>query len=110
MSDFERLHNQIQKEIIIAFGIPKEYFYRQPEMKTIQGIKDLFKKAGINRYKVIEYDHLNVTLKVPKKHIENVKKLEKEAGIARINYQVKKLWFFQCWFKKIQIVDERCLS
>ncbi len=105
MTDFETLHNQIQEELTKAFCIPKEYFYQQPDMGTIKIIKDSFKKLGIKRYKVIVYDHQNVILKVPKKNIKDVKKLVERAGMAGVTYEVQKLWFFQCRFKKIQIIE-----
>ena len=75
-------------------------------MKTIHQIKDTFKKSGIKRYKIIMHDHLNVDIHVSRKHVSSVKKLSKTDGIAGVNYQVKKLPFWQCWFDKIQVVEE----
>ncbi len=76
-------------------------------MKTIQETKDYLKKSGIKRAKIIIHDHLNVDIHVSWKHIPSVEKLTKAAGIAGVNYQVKKLWFFQCWFKRIQVVEKK---
>ena len=76
-------------------------------MKTIQELKSYFKKAGIKRYKVIIHDHLNVDIHVSQKHISSVEKLAKESGLAGVKYNIKKLWFFQCWFKKVQVVEKK---
>lgn len=106
MSDFEELQSQYQQEILKAYGIPMEYLDKDFNMTTIGGVKKIFKKAGIKRYKLIIHDHLNVTIKVPRKHIKNVKELSEKTGLVGINYQMKKLWFFQCWFKRIQVIEE----
>ncbi len=104
--DFLELERQYKHKIYEEFCISKEYFYR-PIMETIHKIKKQFKKSGIKRYKIIMHDHLNVDIHVSRKHVSSVKKLVNRSGKAGVNYQVKKLWFFQCWFEKIQVVEEK---
>ena len=74
------------------------------DVYSIGGIKKRFKELGIKRYKIIQYDHMNITFKIPSKYIEYVKKLTKIAFMKGVQYNIEKLWFWQCWFEKIQII------
>lgn len=76
-------------------------------MKTIQQIKNTLSNSGIKRAKIIMHDHLNVDIHVSRRHVSSVKKLAKRSGIAGVNYQVRNLPFWKCWFDKIQVVEEK---
>ena len=81
-----------------------EFLSRQHiDFKTLEGMKQLI-QAVTWRVKIEEGIN-QATIYVRKKKIPDVRRLAKELGIAGFKYEVKEIGWFECWFKRFQVVD-----
>lgn len=83
-----------------------EFLSRQHiDFRTTEGIKQLI-QAVTWRVKVEIADYLHMNIYVRKKRIPEVRRLAKEFGLSTINYDVKEIGWFECWFKRFQVVEK----
>lgn len=88
----------------IEYSEKIEFLSRQHiDFKTLEGMKQLI-QAVTWRAKV-EESLMKAIIYVRKKRIPEVRRLAKEFGLATINYKVKEIGWFECWFKRFQVVD-----
>lgn len=73
--------------------------------RTTHGMIETLKK--ITWRAKIEIKLNEVSIYVSKKHMEDVRVLSKKLGMAGTKYEIKKLRFFECWFKRFKIVDRK---
>ena len=86
-----------------------EFLSRQHiDFKTVEGMKQLL-QAVTWRAKV-EESLVKVIIYVRKKRIPDVRRLAKEFGIDGVKYEVKEIRWFECWFKRFQVVEKKEIS
>ncbi len=80
-----------------------EFLSRQHiDFKTLGGMKQLL-QAVTWRAKV-EESLGKIIIYVRKKKIPDVRRIAKEFGVTNVQYEVKKIRWFECWLKRFKIV------
>ncbi len=83
-----------------------EFLSRQHmDFKTLEGMKQILQSVTW-RVKV-EEKPVKVTIYVRKKKIPEARRLAKEFGNTSVKYDVKEIGWFECWFKRFKVVEER---
>jgi hypothetical protein len=72
-------------------------------MKTLYEIESVLKKIGAKRAKIIVHNFQLIEIFISMKFHSDIKNLSKRIGVLGCEYNVKKLKWHECWFKRFKI-------